>query len=262
MRILDTPIRRLAGRTPRELLLIGYGAAATVAAPLLGDDSWNVFAYAGVTILFAARFFAGRVLYLSMCIAAIALQLASWALPAVTLADQAPVFLQIAVCTLLLSGRDLVDRFDDHGRGLGPLRNFWRDLSIAQRRHVAWGIHLVGTTGACLHHMWWNVETIGQPVPAWLYAGVAATTVVGFLYVWGRALAAPAAVAVGGAIAWQLAPHLDAARAIVAGRWPAEAAPVEIAWSAHLALAGFACAVAAAAIAVPWTVRWIRRGVG
>jgi hypothetical protein len=251
MRALDTPIRLAAGRTLREIILIGHGVGATATALYVGDTSWNIYAYVGATALFAGRFFAARVLYLSMLVGALALQLAGVLLPQLTLAMKAPVLLQILGCMLLLCGRDLVRRFDDDGRGIGPIRNFWRDLSLGQRRHIAWGVHLIGATAGLLHHTWMNV----RPVPTWLYAGVAACTVVGFLYIWGRAIAAPAAVAVGTAVAWHLAPHLDGAVQVL--RMHPAAVPAEVARSAHYVLVAFVCAAAAALIAVPWTVRWL-----
>lgn len=256
MRVLDTPVRLVAGRTPRELLLIGHGVASVLATWHLGDRSWNVYAYAGVTVAFALRFFAGRVVYLSMCVAALALQLSNLMLAHVTLGGLAPTLLGILGTALLLAGPDLVRRFDDEGRGLGPLRNFWRDLSVGQRRHLAWGMHLVAALGGLLHHAWYNLEAVRLDGPAWLLAAVAACSAVGLLYLWGRAIAAPAAVALGAALAWTLAPHLDEAWAILHGR-PA-AAPLEIAYSAHFTLTAFACAVATAAVALPWAARWAR----
>jgi hypothetical protein len=252
---LDTPIRLAAGRTPREILLIGHGLGCIAMALARGDHTWNIYAYAGATLLFTIRFFAARVLYLSMVIGALALQLGCWMLPHVHLADKAEVLVEILGCALLLCGGDLVRRFDDHGRGLGPIRNFWRDLSIGQRRHLAWGVHLIGATGGLLHHTWYNLEATHRPVPVWLYAAVAACGAVGFLYVWGRALAAPAALALGGAIAWKLAPSLEGAYRILHSR-PANV-PAEVATSAHYALVAFVCACAAAALALPWTVRWL-----
>lgn len=257
MRALDTPIRLAAGRTLREIILIGHGVGATVTAVHLGDTSWNIYAYIGATVLFAGRFFAARVLYLSMLLGALALQLAGWMIPHVTLAMKAPVLLQILGCMLLLCGRDLVRRFDDEGRGIGPIRNFWRELSVGQRRHIAWGVHLIGATGGLLHHTWMNVTP--QHVPGWLYAGVAACGVVGFLYIWGRAIAAPAAVLVGTAVAWHLAPHLDGAVQVLRMR-PATV-PIEVARSAHYVLVAFACAAGAALIAVPWTFHWLALAV-
>ena len=129
---------------------------------------------------------------------------------------------------------------------------------MAQRRHVAWGLHLVGTTGALLHHMWFNLTASHQPVPTWLYVGVAACTGVGLLYLWGRAIAAPAAVVVGGLVAWRLAPYLDDAWRQLHGGWSAHAVPREVWYSAHYTLLACVAAAATAAIAVPWTVRWLR----
>ena len=258
MKVLDTPIRLAAGRTFREILLIGQGVASVAIATYKGDHSYNVYSYAAVTALFALRFFAGRVVYLSLCVGALALQLSCWMLRGVGFAELWPALLGILAIALLLSGPDLVRRFDDEGRGLGPWRNYWRDLSQAQRRHIAWGMHFVAATGGLLHHTWYNLEELGQPVPTWLYAGVAACSAVGFLYLWGRALAAPAAVVLGAAIAWKLAPHLDGALDLLRGRPLAEPVPIEVAFSAHYVLTGFACALAMAALALPWAARWLR----
>jgi hypothetical protein len=258
MRALDTPIRLAAGRTFREILLIGQGVVSVGVAISRGDHSYNVYSYAAVTLLFALRFFAGRVVYLSLCVGALALQLSCLMLSNVSFADSWPAILGILVIALLLSGPDLVRRFDDEGRGLGPWRNYWRDLSMAQRRHIAWGMHFVGATGGLLHHTWYNLEESRIAVPTWLYVGVAACSVIGFLYLWGRALAAPAAVALGGLVMWKLAPHLDAAWNLVHGRAAGEPVPIEVAYSAHYVLSGFLCAAAMAALALPWAVRWLR----
>lgn len=258
MKVLDTPLGFAAGRTLRELILIGHGVALVVTAIAVGDRTWNVYAYAGVTALFALRCFAGRVIYLSLCVAAMALQVSGLLLAHVTLADQAVTILSILGVSLLLVGGDLIRRFDDEGRGLGPVRNFWRELSVGQRRHLAWGMHLVATTGGLLHHTWYNLEASRIPVPAWLYAGVAAASGVGLLYLWGRAIAAPAAVALGAAVVWRLAPHVDAAWQILDRRYPGEPVPPEVMFSAHHAIIATACAAATALVALPWAFRWAR----
>jgi hypothetical protein len=258
MRILDTPLRLAAHRTLRELLLIGHGVACVATALSCGDRSWNIYAYVGVTLLFATRFFAGRVIYLSMCIGAAALQTAHVLLPGISLADKAPVLLQILGVSLLLSGPDLVARFDDTGRGFGPLRNFWREMSHAQRRHLAWGAHLIGTTGALTHHMAYALQQSHQPVPSWLYLAVGACGAIGLLYVWGRAIAAPLTMIAGGLIAWQLAPHVDEAWGILHGKLPAHAVPREVWFASHYTIVGFACAAASVVIALPWAARWLR----
>lgn len=244
MKGLDTSVRLAAGRTVRELMLIGAGAASIVAAVSMGDRSWNIYAYAATTLLFAIRFFAARVLYLSTCVGALALQLSIWARPGVTFEHQAPVLLQILALCLLLSGGDLLRRFDDHGRGLGPLRNFWRDLSVGQRRHLAWGMHLVGTVGGLLHHTIYNLERARLPVPAWLFVAIAACAAVGLLYLAGRAIAAPAAVVVGAVLAWQLRPQ--------------DVRAPELAWTPQYATTACVCAALTAAVALPWAWRWLR----
>ena len=258
MRILDAPVRLAAGRTVRELVLIGSGVASIAVAIHLGDKSWNVYVYALTTALFAGRFFAARVLYLSMCVGALALQLSCALMPSVTLADKAPVLIQILGLCLLLSGKDLLRRFDDTGRGLGPLRNFWGDLSVGQRRHLAWGMHLVGATGGLLHHMAYNVHNWGSATPLWLDLAVAGCAAVGLLYLSGRAIAAPAAVALGVALVWHLAPRLEDSFTMLEGRPVDHPVPIEHIVSAHYTIGAAVCAAAAAAIALPWTYRWLR----
>lgn len=256
MKGLDTPLRFAAGRTVRELILIGSGVASIGAAIGHGDRSWNIYCYAAVTALFAMRFFAARVLYLSMCVGALALQLSCVLRADLSLGDRAAVLLQILGLSALLCGPDLLRRFDDTGRGLGPLRNFWRELTVGQRRHLAWGMHLVGATGGVLHHMVYNLQVGYQPVPVWLYVAIAACFVVGMLYLAGRAIAAPLAVAVGGAIAWRIAPHVGDAIHNLRGS-PRVMAP-EYAWSVHYTVTACALAIATAAVALPWAWRWLR----
>jgi hypothetical protein len=240
-------------RTPREIILIVHGLGCAVWAHHLGDTSWNIYAYLGATALFAARFFAGRVLYLSMLIGALALQLSCVLHPRIDLVERAPVLLQILALMFLLCGKELVRIFDDEGRGIGPIRNFWRELSVGQRRHVAWGIHLVGATGGLLHHMSPRAATA-----TWVYVAIAATFAVGFLYVWGRAIAAPAAVVVGGAIAWKLAPWVEPAVTLLRGKPLAHPVAREVWHAPHYVPGAFLLAAAAAIIAIPWTVRWAR----
>lgn len=257
MRFLDTPVRLAAGRTPRELLLLGNGVACIASAILHEDHSWNIYAYAAATALFAIRFFAARVLYLSWCVAAFALQAANAMRPGGFDAVW-PTLVAILLCALALSGADLVRRFDDEGRGLGPWRNYWRDLSHGQRRHIAWGMHLVGATGGLLHHMWFNVEGFPGGPPTWLYVGVAATSVIGFLYLSGRAVAAPASILLGGAVAWKLHPYVGDAWAALHGRPVARALPPEVWMSQHYTVVGFVAAVATAAVACSQMVAWLR----
>jgi hypothetical protein len=245
--------RLLLGRTAREWILLVHLAGCIVWSRLGGDESWNVYAYAAVMLLFAIRFFAARVVYLSLAIGALALQLGIWMKPGVTLAHQAPVFLEILGCALLLCGGDLIRRFDEQGRGLGPIRNYWRDMTVAQRRSVAWVAHLIGATGGVLYHLAFSFDA-RHHAPAWLYAAIAACAAVGFLYLWGRAIAAPATVALGAAVAWRLAPMLDLAY----GRLHHDPRPVPdpVFFAAHYVVVAFATAAGAALIALPWAARW------
>jgi hypothetical protein len=251
MRWLDRP---LGTRTFREWILILHLVGSVVVARLGGDHSWNVYAYAAVGLLFATRFFAARVVYLSLAIGALALQLGIWMQPQVTFAHQAPVLLEILGCMWLLCGPDLVRRFDEHGRGLGPIRNFWRDMTVAQRRSVAWGAHLIGATGGVLYHLAWNFECGHAAAPRWVYPAIGACAAVGFLYLWGRAIAAPATVALGAAIAWRLAPDLGVA--IDHLRGSPRPVPMVALYAPHYVAVAFVTAAGAALVALPWTARW------
>jgi hypothetical protein len=262
MRYIDTPIRLAAGRTARELALIASGAGSVVMSQVHEDHSWNVFGYAFVTLAFATRFFAGRVMYLSMCFAALVLQLSSVLLGNVTLADRLPITLFILGHVVVLLGGDLVSRFDDGGRGFGPFRNFWRDLPVSQRRNIAWSGHAVAVLGAMMHHMAFNATSPGHTAPLWIQAGVFVASACGLLYLWGRAVAAPAALAFGVWTAVMMAPHVGGAwQAMQTGGGWIVATPglpwVHVA-SPHYTVVGFVIAIATAAIALPWTVRWLR----
>ncbi len=104
-----------------------------------------------------------------------------------------------------------------------------------------------------------NLEKLHLPVPGWLYLGVAACSVVGILYLWGQAIAAPAAVVLGVLIAWQLAPHVGTA-------WlqleDSSAVPPEHDHSAHYTVGGFVAAALSALVALPWAARWLRLPLG
>jgi hypothetical protein len=262
MRYVDTPIRLAAGRTARELALIASGVGSIVSSQLHDDRTWNVFGYALVTLAFTTRFFAGRVMYLSMCFAALTLQLSSVMLGHVTLADRLPITLFILAHVVILLGGDLVVRFDDRGRGFGPFRNFWRDLPVSQRRNIALGAHAVAVLGAMMHHMAFNATSPGHTAPLWIQAGVFVASACGVLYLWGRAVAAPAALAFGVWTAAMLGPH-------VGGAWDAlggtgglgSGLPWVHAMSPHYTVVAFAIGIATAAIALPWTIRWARLAV-
>src|SRR5262245_30039557 len=140
MRFVDTPLRRAAGRTPRELLIIGTGVLMVARSIATHDTSWQGPAVALVTAAFAMRFFAARVAAMAVCVSALALG-AAWIVdPRLHVAVIAPAIAQFALGLVILASRDLRARFDDDGRGLGPVRNFWRDVPAADRRSI---VHVV-----------------------------------------------------------------------------------------------------------------------
>jgi hypothetical protein len=120
-------------------------------------------------------------------------------------------------------------------------------------------MHAVGALAGVLHHMVYNLDRSGQPVPTWFYVGIAACAAVGLLYLAGRAIAAPAAVVLGVAIAWRIAPNVGAAVANLRGH-PTVMAPA-YGWNVHYTVTACVCAIATAAVALPWAWRWLRLGL-
>lgn len=255
MRLVDDPIRRAFGRTPRELLIITVGVLMVVTSIRTHDTSWNGPVTALVTIAFATRFFAARVAALALCVAALALCTPHWVDPQAHVLDLAPLAGQFALGALLLMSRDLRARFDDTGRGIGPLRNFWRDVPERDRRSIARAICAGAATAAILHHgvhaASWNDSQF--TAPWWMTGLVVVAIVAGLLLLAGRA--AGFVVAAGFAIA---------TLALLVPRWVEADHAIHgyektVHWWLIASGAYVKCAIPAAAVTLLTTLPWLGR---
>jgi hypothetical protein len=262
MRFVDSPIRRAFGRTPRELLVLVTGVLMVAHSIRSHDTSWNGPVTALVTVLFAARVFAARVAALALCVAALALCAAHAIDPAERAADMAPAIAQFGLGILVLASRDLRARFDDTGRGLGPVRNFWRDLPAGDRRSIARVVCAGAATASLLHHASHGAASWGAPYtpPGWLGALVVLACAGGALLVAGRALGLVIAAGFGAAALAYLVPIAQLARAARAGA----AGPGDPDWlrvSGSYVDVACLCAAATLAFSLPWLVRLARRAL-
>lgn len=76
MKIIDAPITRLRGRTPRELLILG-SLGLFIASGLLAPRPpwWDMSMFAVALVAFATRFWAARILGLGICVSSLAMAL-------------------------------------------------------------------------------------------------------------------------------------------------------------------------------------------
>ena len=262
MRFVDTPIRRAFGRTPRELLVLTTGVLMVAHSIRTHDTSWNGPVTALVTVLFAARVFAARVAALALCVAALALCAAHVIDPAERAADMAPAIAQFGLGILVLASRDLRARFDDAGRGVGPLRNYWRELPVADRRSIARVVCAGAATAALLHHAAHGAASWGAPYapPAWLGALVMVACVGGALLFAGRALGLVIAAAFAIAALAYLVPLAELGRAARAGT-AADDVPAWLRVSGSYVDVACVAAAATLGFALPWLGRLIKRTV-
>jgi hypothetical protein len=262
MRFVDAPIRRAWGRTPRELLVLATGVLMVAQSIRTHDTSWNGPVTALVTILFAARVFAARVAAMSLCIAALALCAAHMIDPGENAFDMAAPLAQFGIGALLLASNDLRARFDDGGRGVGPLRNFWRELPTADRRSIARVVCAGAATAALLHHAGHAASLWGAPYtpPGWILALVIVACAGGALLLAGRALGLVIAAGFGGAALAYLVPIARAAYGARAGH----ALPGDPDWlrvSGGYVMVAVVCAAATLAFTLPWLARLAKRAI-
>jgi hypothetical protein len=260
MRYVDAPIRRALGRTPRELLLLATGALMVVHSFQVHDTSWNAPVTAIVTAMFAARFFAARVAGLALCTGALALCATGVIDPQEHVRALAPAIAQFAAGFVLLASRDLRARFDDGGRGLGPLRNFWRDIPTADRRSIARVVCAGTATAALLHHASHGAAAWGPPFvpPGWLFELVLLASLGGVLLIAGRGAGFVVAAAFSALALAKLAPLWHDARAARGGVPDAHLAE----WlriSGSFVVVATVTAAATLAFTLPWLARLARR---
>jgi hypothetical protein len=251
---IDHPLARFRGRTFRELVLI-VAAVALVIVEYRHNSGVTSAPFALLAVMFAARMFPARVVYVSTCISAIALRAGYVLGPENTLADSALPLAGITVLAVLACGRDLVRRFDDEGRAVGCFSNYWRTLATSDRRRIAWMSHALAACGATLYFAHDRIALLPD-MPGYLAGGMVACGVAGLLLLWGRAIAAPVTLAVGAYIASSIAPKLAAAVRALDGNDVLASADVQ--YSGGYLIVAFVCASVACVVALPWSLRFLR----
>lgn len=250
MRILDTPIGPLAGRTLRELLILGFGVAVCVFEVARPDPNlWHLTFYVGAALLFAARFYAARVLFVGFLLTALALTVfGGRSFQGFTLHRELWVLGGLVGCLLLLCSRDLRARFDRGPSGRGWRRNLWRDLPRVHWVLSCWVGYLLGLLGNLVLLPWLAAGNLAAATwPALVLAGVYAAVI---LLLLGRSVAFLVATVtgamalafvwpqVGAAEAYLRDPFLVPAAGIFAWQQPAFALPAAVVGGAVAVLAG------------------------
>lgn len=242
-------------RTPRELLIIGIAAATAISSVRHQGlrDPGNALAFAAIAVGFAARFFAMRVIATAVAVAAAGLHVAyAW-----RSGGNPRDLLGVAYflgAVLVLGGGSLVALFDD-----APSRaNFWRELSLRDRRRLATLVHGVALTLAMLYYVRFHLVAAHAPVPIWVTAGLVGGAVVCVLLLVGRAFAALLAVLGGIPLAVVLLAHAPLAWSVATGDYVPLAVPATARVAPELLVgAGLAAALTVAA-AAPWAWRLLR----
>ncbi len=163
---VDTPLRSLLGRTPREAILIAGGLAiCALEAARPTPSPWNLGVFGAGTALFAARFFAARVVAIGVLLSAIAAQLSGLRY-GVGWTDSSLHWgtYPMAAGVLLLMSRDLQARFDFGASGPGWRLNRWRELPRAHWRASTLLGWLLGILGHFLLRGW---QPAGAAAPTW-----------------------------------------------------------------------------------------------
>ncbi len=156
MKLLDTPVRPLFGRTPRELVLLAGATTACVAALYVGAHWAVTTTFVITTAMLAARFFAARLVAIGMLGTALAAHVSlsrygdGWT-GVLRLGDHVPELVFIGLGLILLCSRDLAGRFDLAQSGAGWRINRWRDLP---RLHWRMSAVLGVALGALGHFLW------------------------------------------------------------------------------------------------------------
>ena len=219
MPIIDSPIRILAGRTPRELILlaiVSYGAFLSV-------GYWPEFiTVVGVGLIFALRVPQARPIAVGFCLGWL---VSMAALMRGTHFDVTNVrVLMPAGLLLLLTSRDLFERFDAAPARFIP--NVWRDLPAKHWRIMRWTAYSLGVFSALVVPGWlWAAKFWGvsSATPTWVLVGIVVSLA---LLVLGSALGFVVAAAVSAFTLVQLGPALWQDALVTQGLRPGMLGPI------------------------------------
>jgi hypothetical protein len=223
MSFLDHELRWAAGRTVRELVIVG-GGLGIIAAELLrpgSPDPGNLIVYVAATALFALRFFAARAAAVASCIGAIVQQ---W--PNLRLGEVNPetAALLPLLGIAILASSDLVDRYERAPSRISWLPNPWAGFTPAETRSLRWACYAAGALAGLLDHtldiVRFQATMVMQTAPWWpritmlVLVGALALLclgrAVGVLVVWLTALVVAVRVA---PLAWEAEALLGPLRA-------------------------------------------------
>jgi hypothetical protein len=261
MKVLDTPLRPLAGRTLREAIIVGGGLGACAYELRSGSPNpWHLGVFAVGTAMFALRFFAARVVAIGVLLSAIAAHLANLRH---TLGWYEPELFwgvyPMAAGVLLLLSRDLANRFDFAESGPGWRLNRWRALPRSHWRASVLLGWLLGILGHFLLRAW---QPAGEAAPVW--ALIAILVCIGgiFLLFTGRSIVFVITAALGVAVAALVIPQVGAAEALLVGDWTA-ARPTSILWNASpsSALPAALAATGIALVSLPYAALHLWHGL-
>jgi hypothetical protein len=265
MGFLDHELRWAAGRTPRELVIIGGGLGIIVADLLRPGppDVGNLIVYVAATALFALRFFAARAAAVASCIGAIVQQWPYLRLGEITTETAAllPLF-GIAV----LACEDLVDRYERAPSRISWLPNPWAGFTAAETRALRWASYAAGALAGLLDHTLQIVrahaDMLMLPAPWWPRIAMLALVGALVLLCLGRAIGALVVWATAVVVVVQVAPLAWQAEALLG---PLRAGPgalaLEYHGAAHYLGPVLLLATIAALITTPAVVRLLRRTV-
>ena len=261
VRYVDSSIRPLLDRTPREIVLIALGVTCSA----LSFGHWaEFFTTAGVTLIFALRVPQARPIAVGFCLGWIA-AMASFAYHTGWRADTLALdwnglglfdlrFILPAMTLLLLTSRDLFERFDAAPERISWLPNVWRQLPRRHWRTMRWCAYSLGILVALVvpGWLWWTSQLLDlrpdvtSAMPIGITAGIVLSLA---LLVLGRGLGFLIAAAVGITVLITLGPDAlsEWSYATTPGIHPAMLRPVCIA------------ALAVTALSIPYTARLVGR---
>ncbi|HUQ03942.1 MAG TPA: hypothetical protein VM261_15700 [Kofleriaceae bacterium] len=252
MKGLDTSLRPLLGRTPREVILIGGGLTICgFQFTLPTVNPWHLGVFVAGTALFAVRFFAARVVAIGILLSAIAAHLsglrygAGWVQQSLHWSAYA-----MGAGVLLLMSRDLQQRFDFGASGPGLRLNRWRELPRSFWRVSTVLGWLLGILGHFLLRGW---QPAGAAAPMWPLIAMLVCIAGVMLLFSGHSIVFVITTILGVVVAALVIPQVGAAEALVAnGRHLP--APSDVMWrvSPDSALPAAIAAVGSALVSLPY----------
>lgn len=244
--LLDRPVTSLAGRTPRELLLVGGALAVTFAELRSCALSGNIAVYLAFAAAMWLRLYAARGLLVALIVAGIAQTLPrvfySYSDPLAWALHNWPLVGSWVAGLLLLCSRDLVERYDRSPSRHRWLPNFWAALDPRHARWLRWsGYCLSASIGASVA-VW---RAVHAP-PAWLLSAIVVMSLASVLLCLGRAVVLALLPVLAGGIGLLYLGHV--------GRYGYD----QIGSAPH-AIPAMIAVIAAGVLALPYAVRVLRR---